>query len=359
VSTGGAHACATLESGGIKCWGANGRGQLGLGDSEARGDEAGELGDALPRLDFGSSDRPIEVATGSGHTCVLFGRGWIKCFGANESGQLGVGDTQPRGDDADETGEALQVVDLGPDAAAIGVRAGHNHSCALLATGSVKCWGANEFGQLGLGDDRARGDEPDELGSNLSPADLGPSGMRAVDVSAGASHTCALLEDASVVCWGANSAGQLGTGDRATRGDTPSEGTLALMPVDLGSAPGAAQISVGANHACALSNERGVSCWGANLFGALGRGDQRLRGGTPEDVGSNLVALTFGHSDEGEPLRALAVSAGVDFSCVALHTGGVKCWGVNGQGQLGVGDAITRGDDPDELGDALPSVPFE
>ena len=111
------------------------------------------------------------------------------------------------------------------------IAAGGDHTCALTAA-TVKCWGENVAGQLGLGDTADRGDQPDEMGVNLPTVDLGP-GRTATAITAGGYHTCALLDDATVKCWGDNSAGQLGLGDDAYRGDQPDEMGVNLSAVDI------------------------------------------------------------------------------------------------------------------------------
>ena len=246
LSLGSAHACGVTRSGStyaVQCWGSNRYGQLGLGDRASRGDAPGEMGAALPAVDL--SGVPSQVVAGGYHTCALLSAG-VACWGANERGQLGLGDTRARGDDAGEMGTALPLVPLGTRPT-VALALGDAHSCALDADGAVRCWGDNTFGQLGLGDRASRGDGPGEMGAALPTVDLpGP----AQAIAAGGHHTCALLTDASVRCWGANDAGQLGLGDRASRGDGPGEMGAALPAVDL---PGRVQqLQAGGRHTCAL-----------------------------------------------------------------------------------------------------------
>src|SRR5690606_9674905 len=111
--------------------------------------------------------------------------------------------------------------------------AGQLHTCAMFNDGSVKCWGMNSSGQLGLGDTSNRGDGSNEMGDNLPNVDLG-GGRTATDITAGATHTCAILDDGSAKCWGANNSGQLGLGDTSNRGDGSNEMGDSLPAVDLG-----------------------------------------------------------------------------------------------------------------------------
>ena len=106
--------------------------------------------------------------------------------------------------------------------ASIPITAGYAHSCFMLDNGSVKCWGYGNYGQLGLGDTNNRGDNSSEMGSNLTVIDLG-TGITARAIEAGDNHTCAILDNSSVKCWGANASGQLGLGDTNNRGDNSSE----------------------------------------------------------------------------------------------------------------------------------------
>lgn len=132
------------------------------------------------------------------------------------------------------------------------------HACALLTNGSIKCWGFNDYGQLGLGDTRSRGDDPDEMGANLPPVDLG-SGRHAKAIALGVRHTCAILDDDRVKCWGMNAHGRLGLADLEARGDAPGEMGDALPYVDLGDGRTAVAVAAGQAHTCALLDDRSAS----------------------------------------------------------------------------------------------------
>ena len=128
------------------------------------------------------------------------------------------------GDGSGEMGNNLVAIELGTTATAIA--AGKYHNCAILDNSSIKCWGANATGQLGLGDSNNRGDTDimgdSEMGDNLPSVDLG-TGRTARGITAGDNQTCAILDNASITCWGSNTAGQLGLGDTNNRGDNSSE----------------------------------------------------------------------------------------------------------------------------------------
>jgi LPXTG-motif cell wall-anchored protein len=115
------------------------------------------MGAALPVVDLGSGVTATAISTGNSHTCALLSSGAVKCWGYNDNGQLGLGDTNKRGDGPGEMGAALPVVDLGSGVTVTAISTGDEHTCAL-SSGAVKCWGANGYGQLGLGDTNKRGD---------------------------------------------------------------------------------------------------------------------------------------------------------------------------------------------------------
>jgi alpha-tubulin suppressor-like RCC1 family protein len=175
---------------------------------------------ALPAIDLGSYQVAIALAVGGQHSCALLAGGCVKCWGSNSYGQLGQGDTNPRGDDTGEMGDWLPCIDLATTASAIA--AADNHTCALLDDDTVRCWGDNTSGQLGLGDTSGRGDQPGEMGVNLPAVALG-SGRTASAIAASGYHTCVLLDNDRLKCWGYNADGELGQGDTETRGDEPDE----------------------------------------------------------------------------------------------------------------------------------------
>jgi alpha-tubulin suppressor-like RCC1 family protein len=159
-----------LDDGSVKCWGHNASGELGAGDVETRGDEPGEMGDALRAVPLGGGRHATAVSAGGNHTCVLLDDGSVKCWGANEAGQLGQGDRVGRGDHPGELA-SLRAVDLGGERA-VQLTTGFAHTCVLLASERVKCWGNSTYGQLGQGDVRDRGDDPGEMGALLPDVDL-------------------------------------------------------------------------------------------------------------------------------------------------------------------------------------------
>jgi alpha-tubulin suppressor-like RCC1 family protein len=344
------HTCALFPDGRVKCWGFNNYGQLGLGDGDARGDQPNEMGDNLPAIDLGTGNTVEAIAAGAYHTCALLNDGRVRCWGANEWGQLGLGDVKNRGDDPNEMGDNLPAIDLGTDKTAVAIAAGSAHTCALLNDDRVRCWGANTWGQLGLGDETNRGDDPNEMGDNLPAIDLG-TGKTAVAITAGSAHTCARMSDSRVKCWGDNEHGQLGLGDATDRGDDPNEMGDKLPDIDLGTSKAAMAIMAGGVHTCALLEGGRIKCWGLALSGQLGLGDTGPRGNKPNQMGDNLPAV-----DLGTGMIAVALVTSSQNTCALLEGGRVKCWGFNMTGELGLGDTVTRGDKPNQMGDNLPAV---
>jgi len=347
---GNAHACALLNDDSVKCWGWNEFGTLGVGDPASRGDMPGEMGDSLPAIDLGDGVSATTLTPGAGHTCALLDDDSVKCWGFNNRGQLGLGDQDHRGDAPSEMGENLPRVDLGLGRSAKALAAGYAHTCAVLDDDSLKCWGLNNRGQLGLGDGVYRGDEPLEMGDSLTAIDLGTD-RYAKAVVAGYEHTCALLDDDSVKCWGYNFYGQLGLGDQFNRGDGPGEMGDNLPTVDLGLGRSAKALQGGAFHTCALLDDDSIKCWGSNDSGDLGLGSTAPRGDAVGEMGDSLPTV-----DLGPGRYATALSAGHFYNCALLDDDSVKCWGQGSYGQLGLGDPDNRGDGPGEMGDNLPPV---
>jgi alpha-tubulin suppressor-like RCC1 family protein len=321
IAAGSSHTCALLDDGTVKCWGANFFGQLSLGYTPSRGDEPFEMGDRLPSVNLGTGKKATAIAAGLSHTCARLNDGTVKCWGRNDWGQLGLGDTDDRGVDPCEMGDDLPSVNLGTGKRATAIAAGLNHTCARLNDGTVKCWGRNDWGQLGLGDMAYRGDDPFEMGNRLPSVNLGRS-KRVTAIAAGSSHTCALLDDGTVKCWGANFVGQLGLGDTARRGKGTFEMGDNLPSINLGTGKRATAIAAGSSHTCARLNDGTVKCWGQNNRGQLGLGDTDDRGGAPGEMGDSLPPVNLGTGK-----TATAITAGHHHTCARLSDDTVTCWG--------------------------------
>ena len=271
IAAGGHHTCAVTLDGEVRCWGANAVGQLGkpnlpqdVGDNEAPNTVAPVV----------LSGVAIGIAAGFVHTCALIEGGDVQCWGLGSSGQLGYGNTNTIGNDEDPDAAGLVAF----PGTAIQVVAGTEHTCALLQGGAVRCWGSGSVGKLGLANTNFIGDN--ELPSSVGAINLGGT---ATQLAAGAQHTCALLNNGNVVCWGSNTLGQLGRGNTAIIGD--NETPAAAGPVPVG-AP-AIQIAAGWEHTCVVTDQNQVRCWGNGANGRLGYGNTTTIGDNelPSSVG--------------------------------------------------------------------------
>ncbi|CAE7499100.1 Herc4 [Symbiodinium necroappetens] len=351
VTAGELHTCARLDDGSVKCWGYNWYGQLGLGSHDYMGDGASEMGDYLPPVALGTGRSAVGVAAGYSHTCARLDDGTVKCWGRNNYGQLGLGTTDDRGDGSSEMGDYLPAVALGTGRSAVEVTAGSYHTCARLDDGSVKCWGSNSYGVLGLGTTDNMGDGSNEMGDHLPLVAFG-TGRSAVEVAAGKYHTCARLDDGTVKCWGHNNYGQLGLGTTEDRGDGSSEMGDYLPAVALGTGRSAVELAPSLeSHTCARLDDGSVKCWGNNGSGQLGLGTTEKMGDASNEMGDYLPAV-----DLGTGRSAVEVAAAASHTCARLDDGSVKCWGDTYYGQLGLGTTDDRGDGSNEMGDHLPPV---
>lgn len=188
VTAGANHTCALSSSGGVKCWGSNGTGQLGDGTT-ADG--------SVPVDVTGLASGVSAIAAGANHTCALTSGGSVKCWGGNYAGQLGSGTNT-------DSLVPVDVTNLGSEVSAIA--AGGSQTCALTRDGltesAVKCWGSN------LGDGTTA--------SSSIPVDVS-LGSVVTAIAVGSEHACALASDTGVKCWGLNNLGQLGTGAACIR----------------------------------------------------------------------------------------------------------------------------------------------
>jgi len=340
VVAGGNHTCARLNAVKVKCWGDNQYGQLGLGDTQNRGDEPDEMRSHLPTIDVGNDVRTIAV--GSDHSCVLLKVGVVKCWGRNNYGQLGLGST------TNQTSAKLsKSVNLGLGKTATAISAGGEHTCVILDDGTVKCWGRNNYGQLGLGDKMNRGSVTGQTVASLPTVNLGPS-RTAKAIAAGTHHTCALLDNDTLKCWGYNAFGQLGLGNTQSRGDEVYEMGASLPSVSLGTGRKAKSIAAGGYHTCAILDDNTLKCWGNNAFGQLGLGNTQNYG---DKMSPALPSVSLGMGRS-----AKAIAAGGYHTCSILDNWTLKCWGENDKGQLGLGSTASQGDNPNEMGDALPII---
>ena len=292
LSAGTYHTCVTTSAADAYCWGLNDAGQLG---------HPLQTAPLPPQAVPGLSGNVLQIAAGSRFTCALTLDHTVECWGSNYSGQLGDGSTTTRYEPVDVSG-------LGNGISAVAT--GGTHTCAILPTGGIKCWGSNSQGQVG---------NATASSQTTFPVDVSGINGDTQTVSLGGNHSCALLNGGSVKCWGANYVGQLGDGTTTQR-RTPVD--VIGLPADV------VDIDLGGAHSCALTSTGHLYCWGYNYFGQLGLGDALPR------------ALPTLVADVGN--GAAALSVGMNSTCIVMQDHSVKCWGNNRRGQLGDGSNISR-----------------
>jgi alpha-tubulin suppressor-like RCC1 family protein len=303
LRAGGDHACVVRQDGGVACWGEGASGQLG--------DDAGLARSTMVPVP-GLPVRALDVALGDAHSCALLVDGSVWCWGANTTGQLGDGTTVSRAQPA-------PVVALDD---AVAVAAGGAFSCALRADGSVTCWGSNATGQLGGGAGAAGGADA------LTPVAIDAAVLHDVRLLAASDrHACAATTAGAVMCWGSNAQGELGDGTFVDR-STPAPAVILGAPGALGAAGPITTLAAGVGHTCLLAGGQ-VSCWGTNLLGELGDGND-----LPVRPSAGLVPVLAAVSD---------LAAAGHHTCARLEDGTAWCWGANQSGQLGDGTTTNIG----------------
>ena len=329
LTTGNYHSCA-LTNGALRCWGYGGDGALGYGNANTIGDN--DTPGLVDPVQLGTGRSATALSAGAYHTCALLDNGTVRCWGFGANGRLGYGDTDTIGDN--ETPASTGPVNLGVGRTAKAISAGGAHACAVLDDDSVRCWGFGLDGRLGYG-------STDTIGDNETPGSVGPvklgAGRTAKAISAGGYHTCALLDDGTVRCWGFGGNGRLGYGNTLDVARTPDTTPDTVGPVDLGSGRTATAISAGLGYTCAVLDNGSVRCWGSGGSGQLGYGNTR-------NIGDDETPGSVGPVDLGPGRTAKAITAGDEHTCAVLDNDTVRCWGFGGFGQLGYGNGDSVGD---------------
>ena len=322
ISAGFYHACAIDQNRDLHCWGNTSGVGYDWPDSLVGDDET--PADA-PTVDLG--DHTVKsLATGGYHSCAILDDGKLRCWGQGGQGQLGYGTSSGIFDAADAGN-----VDVGNGRTVKAVAAGGFHTCAILDNGKVRCWGQGNYGQTGHATKKTIGDN--ETPADSPYVDLGKH--EAVGITAGYLHTCALLDNGAVRCWGRGISGQLGYGNKKNYGD--NEKVSKAPPLRLGKNQKAVAISAFGQHTCAiLKKRRKVECWGTGKYGQLGHANEK-------SIGDNEYPGSAGPVSLGA--KALAIQTGGRHSCAVLAKGKVRCWGLNTNGQLGYGNRKSIGDD--------------
>ncbi len=346
IAGGSSHVCAVNGRGALGCWGMNSMGQVDPGSAARQTPQLVPL-----PLAQSSADGTVTVAVGAMHSCALeypeIGTPSVWCWGHNSSGQLGIGNKISHSEPVELT-SSIHFDALGM---------GSFHSCAITTPatlGQVYCWGANWTHQLGLGGGTGEISLPELI------ADL--TGV--VAISGGQPHTCARLQSGKVTCWGKNEGGVLGIGEENEDLMWPQPGLPILqlngvsqlkcqhrnccviadpagqvycwgkndkgqvgdgttqdhfVPYPLFGITAATAIAVGGEHACAAVDNQ-VLCWGDNNYDQLG-----------VQVDSSSTNMSFGQ----ELVSVTDLVAGNRHTCALTQDGEVYCWGENHVYQLG------------------------
>jgi alpha-tubulin suppressor-like RCC1 family protein len=297
IAAGNSYTLALTESGEVYAWGLNDSGRLGLGDTENR----------LTPTKVPGLTKVKAIAAGGGHALALTESGEVYAWGLNY-GELGLGDTEDRLTPTKVPG--LSVVKA--------IAAGLSHSLALTETGEVYAWGINNYGQLGLGDSQDR----------LTPTKI-PGLARVKAIAAGWDYSLALTESGEVYTWGSNNLGRLGLADTQDR----------LTPTRVPGLTTIKAIAAGAYHSLALAESGDVYSWGL-------KGDEY--GGLLKSDGLEYIKVLLKAVRHRTPtkvpglIRVRAIAAGEGYSLALTESGEVYAWGWNEHGQLGLGDTAVR-----------------
>ena len=287
IASGAYHSCALMENDTVQCWGQNTNGQLGDGTNN----------NALSPVTVKGLSGVNAIASGTLFSCALLSDGTVQCWGDNQHGQLGNGTTT-------SSNAPVAVSGL---SGVTSITAGGFDVCATIAGGTAKCWGDDDSGQLGNG----------QMVDSSTPVQVSGLSGTVTQLAAGQYHTCALMQDTTVECWGDDEYGQLGDG--ITLSDSP---WVSLTPVQVVGLSNVQALGAGPYGACALVSGGTVQCWGSNQYGELGNG-------TITD--SNLPVAVSGIGS------AKTIAVGTFHACAAMNDGTEQCWGWNGTGGTGYG----------------------
>jgi alpha-tubulin suppressor-like RCC1 family protein len=301
INSGSGQTCVITSAGAAKCWGSNWAGQIGDGTTSNA---------PVARQVTGLTSGVTAISAGGQFTCAIHNEA-AKCWGSNWAGQLGNGTNQ-------DNSTPQQVTGLSSGVTAIGT--GDDHACAIQAT-ALYCWGLN--GSYELGNNTQQ--------DSSTPVAVPGMGSGVTLLAVGGHHTCA-VKDGTLYCWGRNGDGQIGNG--ATDPDTRGNDVPTPTPVvGIGTVT---DVWLGVPFSCALRLDDSVWCWGSNGSGQLG---DAQNAGSNSWVPVQVTGLTAGVVD--------SITASNDHACALIPVVGLtgneaRCWGYNGDGQLGVGDDSDR-----------------
>jgi alpha-tubulin suppressor-like RCC1 family protein len=316
IAVGARHVCARVADRTLRCFGDNSAGQLGDGKvaTEEAGTETGTI--SGPQIVPGLT-AVADVTAGGAHTCARTDDGTVRCWGANDFGQLG---------DATTVARPTPII-LTAMRGARALSAGGAHTCAISGDKTVACWGRNDDGQLGDGS------------TTMRPTPVSVAGLNDVEeLAAGTFHTCARLADKTVRCWGRNDAGQIGDGTIGTPRRIPTKVIGLAGPV--------AGITVGLADSCVLLEDRTVACWGrgnarasaTSVIGFVSVAELAM-GASPSELHlcarlqdqSIRCTTTLGTTPRLIPgiVNAADIAVGAEQACARLTDGALRCWTPN------------------------------
>lgn len=295
LAAGSEHTCGLTAAGGAYCWGRDLVGELGMGGWPAVGTSPVALA---------GSHRFVDIAAGQGHTCAIEATGEARCWGSNDSGQLGTGEG-PGGTPAPSPVPAVVLGSL----AFSQIRGGAQHTCGVDTAGAAHCWGMDWYGEVG------RGEWTMSMHAEPFPV---VGGHTFASIDAGMRATCALTPGGQAWCWGFGDFGHLGTTQASICRDVFRDVFCSPEPVAVSTGHRFGALASGSNHACALTLDGEVFCWGDRGQGQLG---------PAPGTGHTPLALP-GH-------RFARLYAGGSTNCGITAGGETLCWGGNWMGQLG------------------------
>jgi alpha-tubulin suppressor-like RCC1 family protein len=326
VAIGGNFSCTAGSDGTVSCAGGNASGQLGISP-------ATKASSTVPLRIASTGTNGLtgvkDVAAGDAFACANLGSS-LRCWGSNANGQLGIGTTSAAASPTPTLVKTSSTATLGTGSPVTAISAKGSSACAVTgggAAGIARCWGANSSGQLGDGTTTQRPYADRKVKKNVSTDLVGIT-----DISMGATSACALLSTGAVSCWGANADGQLGNNSV-----TASSYAVPVSGIN-GTTVKAKSVSVGTGFACALLTTGAVKCWGRNTYGQLGNNTA-----TGSRVPVDVKTATQSSVTATTPLAftgVTAISAGAQHTCaIAVVSGNSQgfCWGYNSDRQLGVG----------------------
>ena len=296
IHAGHENTCGITDSGKLYCWGNNNNGKNGIGSTNT---------EKLPStpVTFNQNTTIEKLSMGLYHSCAIDSDNTVWCWGRAWNGNLGSGDGN-----ADQYAP-VQVELPGENDFATEIAAGERFTCALLGNGAISCWGHDGSNQLG--------DSADTTGDQNTPQSYVslPSGRIAVDIDAGQNHACAVLDNGSIVCWGYNNYGKLGSSFSSLANSLP-------VYINTTQNKSFTQVSTGYDHTCALLENGTGMCWGRNTHGQLGN-----------DSTTNSFYPVYINQSQTGPL--IAISAKNIHTCAINASGGAFCWGSAHSGALG------------------------